>query len=261
MSGKQIWILMAMLFVSLLAPWAAAVPMPVAWDFGTDPGKDDTTGFSLSGGSSRWNLQANSLEGKGGTSNTNEGATIQIDNLGTIFTEFEIATELSRPNVQFFDRFGILALGTGSGAINANSIAAVIGNNENSNQGNDVRLQLRSGGVAGTVLSEVAWAGASGGVFSLLLQGEQDGPGNWDLMFTVTDANGHFQTISTDDFASNGQWVGMGLRGRDIRPAQFFNFSVTEPVAEPVPPVVPEPATLALAASGLLVLVRRRRQA
>ncbi len=242
----------------LAAAPATAATIPASWDFGSDAGKDDASDFTLSGTQfGRWSLEADSLRGEGGTSNTSESATVQLTNLVTTVTDLRVETNASPTSFRYSDRFGVLGLGGSSGN---QGIAGVLFRDE---QGSNIpQIQLRDGGVAGAVLQTADWTGATSGSFAIRLDASQDGVGFWDLELTITDAAAHSQTVSVEDYAlSAGQWAGMCLYGRNIRPVDYWDFSVSEiPAGAPIP----EPVTMAMAALGLggvgTYARRRRRQ-
>jgi hypothetical protein len=238
----------------LAAGPVSAATIPASWDFGSDSGKDDASDFTKS--SVRWSLEADALRGKGGTSNLSTSATVQLTNLGTTVTDLRVDANATPTSFRYWDKFGLLALGGSSGN---NGIAGILYRNGDSGT---PQIELRDGGTSGTVLDGADWTGDKSGNFALELDAVPDGTGIWDLTFTVTDASAHSQTVSVDDYAfSAGQWTGMALHGRDIRPVDYWDFSVSEVPAGTA--AIPEPVTMALAGlalGGVATYARRRRR-
>jgi hypothetical protein len=191
-----------------------------SWDFGSDAGKANAASFSKTNSSTRWSLQPDALRGKGGASNTAESATTQVPELGDTLTSFQITLDATPTSFRYSDRFGIQALAASSG--NQGLVGALF-----RNEGATPQIQLRTGGISGSVVATQGWGGALGGAFSLVLASTLDSGGQWDVQLTVTDQNAHAQTISLDNYASSGQWIGMALYGRDVRPVDFGRLTIS----------------------------------
>lgn len=238
----------ASMFGTMVNQSSAAVVFPSAWDFGTDPGKDNISDFTTAKGSATvgWSLDSDLLNysSAGGNDSRNSGtATAEFTGLGAAssFTITATATGNTGSGGKW-SSLDLLALGT--------SAATVQNHRDITFNGIRVRLGSKGNmsiyGTSPTALASTSWSGGQSGTYELTLTGTSVGA-DLQLDFTVTQGattKTLSHTIVGNTFTGN--WAGFGGYG-DQSSFSYDSFSL-----------VPEPASLALVSLGTLLMLPRR---
>ncbi len=262
MKSIRIWTrYMAIIATGLAVLARAAVVTPADWKFGSDPGRDNLSDFTLTGDPTLWELQptAGRIVHWDHFGDARQ-ATVEVTDLGgasnknfVVKAEVKVDVNSNRDWV----RFGVLALASG-----ATSYTTGLGAVLTLNDTNGFVLQLRNG-FQGTTIGSGTWNGLTrnqleGATLSFQMTGTYSGS---DLLVDVSvtdDVTNVTSTIATQTLSAAsyaGQWFGFGGR---------LSRNVSDPVIPMVLDygsfeVIPEPASVGLLAGGLALVLHRRR--